>query len=182
MANELRDLRDRLLTLDHPDKLLRMADQYLSTYALMGETFVLPKEHALLRPIIEYYAGDLLGWLKFVRGVRDRLPPRSVEQGAVQMFYRTLDVRATQQSRRERITIAVSNAVKARAIADTPDAKQVYARRVVQAWSRQRYAEMDEARGRTVRPRLTTEERSEILEKFWEKIDEELSTGGFPQP
>lgn len=180
MSSDLSEFRERLLALDHPDKILRLADDFLTMLERQGEAFVLPRQYALIRPVLEYYAGDLPGWLKFVRGVRDRLPLKSDERAAVQAFYRTLDVRHVQKIRRDRIKLAVDNATKAGKLTSDANDRHRYARRVVQHWSKRRFAAMDEAREKGARDRLTAEERNEICDLFWESVDEELSIGGFP--
>ena len=54
-------------------------------------------------PILERYAYDLHGYVKFVRAVCDDWADNRAQRAELVKFYRTLVVRAIQQLRRDRL-------------------------------------------------------------------------------
>lgn len=178
----LQQFFNQLLTIERPDKLLRLADKYLQQLAEMGDSFILPKEHAFVRTPLEFFAGDLAGWLRFVKQVRDSVVPKSQAYEGLQALYRVLDIRYTQQQRRERLSAAVDEAVARGLIADIPDAKHQYARRCTQEWKLQRDALLDDARRKTKSGRVSVAEREMLLASFWAEIDEGITKGELPNP
>ena len=177
----LRETRDALLEMESPAKVLRLADKYLQAMQEMGSDFVLPLQHVFIKPILEFYAGDLVGWRKFVRGVRDLLPRRSAAQLDVQDFYRTIDLRMVQQERRERLNAAVDTAVRLKKIPADYQSKVRYAKRCTQHWLKRKVAVMAEARSRISSGRVSREECDSILTNFWAEIDDEISRGELPE-
>lgn len=180
---DLRELRDTLLRIDHPEKLLLLADKYLTQVEELGDDFILPKDHVIIKPILEYYSGDLPGWLKFVKGVRDRLPMagRKFHEG-VNDLYRTLEVRLTQQERRERLDRAVATAVAKKLISNDTTEKIRYARRCTQSWKMRRENLLKVTASQTGNNRLSVAERETLLHEFWQQIDEEIYNGELPKP
>lgn len=180
--SSLPQFRDSLLRQGHPDKIVRLADQYLRRLEEMGKDFILPKEHAVVRPLLEYYAGDLAGWVKFIRGIRDALPPRSKQQQGIHTFYRTILIRLTQQERRVRLDSAVAAAVRKKIIPNDYDTKVRYARKCTQYWMRRRMALLEAHRRETGTGRLSLEEREGLLTEFWSNVDAEIQQGELPKP
>lgn len=179
----LKVFRDMLLDAVNPEDLLRLADEYLQDMERKGEHFILPREHAVVKPVLEHYAGDLAGWVKFVKSVRDRLPVDGrVYHAGVQPFYRTLVVRLTQVQRRERLDAAVDLAVRKGLISDEYEAKMRYARRCTQVWKQRRDQLLKSHSDSTGKGRLSIEEREELLTEFWGQIAEELKNGEIPKP
>lgn len=180
---DLREFRDTLLRLDHPEQVLELADKYLSMFEEMGSNFVLPREHILVKPALDYYVGDLAGWVKFVKGVRDRLPMdgRQYHSG-VQEFFRKLEVRLTQQERRERLDAALTKAISKRIIPDDYDSKVRYARRCTQSWKLRRDNMLKSASASTKTGRLSVAERETLLAEFWSNVDAEIANGELPKP
>jgi hypothetical protein len=178
---DLKEFRATVLRLDRPEDVLKLADSYLTRMQEMGDKFILPREHVLVKPALEYYAGDLAGWVKFVKSVRDRLPKdgRTFHQG-IQELYRTLEIRLTQQERRERLDAAVAVAVKKRLIDDDYDSKMRYARRCTQVWKIRRDNLLKAHIPK--KGRISLEERDELLTKFWEDIMAEIRNGEVPKP
>ena len=180
---DLREFRDTLLRLERPEEVLLLADKYLTTMEEMGDSFVLPREHVVVKPALEFYAGDLEGWVKFVRGIRDRLPMagRQYHKG-VNELYRKLEIRLTQQERRERLDRAVTVAVKKKYIEDDYQEKLRYARRCTQVWKMRRDNMLKVAAGTTKTGKVSLGEREQLLEEFWSNINEEIQTGEIPKP
>ena len=180
---DLKEFRDTLLRLDRPGEVLRLADTYLRQFEDMGDKFVLPKQYELIKPVLETYYHDLAGWVKFVRGVRDRLPVSGRKyHPEVQELYRTLEIRLMQQTRRERLDKAVAMAVRRKMIESTYDEKMRYARRCTQAWKVRRDNMLTVASKQTSKGRLSVEEREELLAEFWAGIDAEIDNGELPKP
>lgn len=180
---DLREFRETLLRLDRPEEVLLLADRYLTQLEAMGDSFVLPREHVLVKPALEFYAGDLAGWVKFVKGVRDRLPVsgRQYHKGMNEL-YRKLEIRLTQQERRERLTRAVDMALRKGMVENNYDAKMVYARRCTKAWQTRRDNMLALAAKQTQTGRLSAAEGAELRDEFWQRIDEEIANGELPKP
>ena len=179
---DLREFRATVLRLDKPEEVLRLADKYLAQMEEMGDSFVLPREHVLVKPVLEYYAGDQSGWLKFLDSIRQRLPKnrRKFHEG-VQELFRTVEVRVVQAERRARIDAAVTMAVRKKLIPADYDSKMQYGRKCTQTWQLRRtdtLAKAAKAQGR----KLTVEERELILSEFWREIDAEIVRGELPKP
>lgn len=176
-------LKSLLLSVPNPAPALRIADEYLRQYAALGSAFVLPQQYAQLKPIIDYYAGDLPGWVKFVRGIRDSLPKDGrTFHTDMHDLYRTLEVRLTQQERRDRLDSAVQAAVRKGIIPDEPSEKLRYSRRCTQHWKLRRDALLKAHAAATGKKRLSMEERDDLLTQFWTEIQEEISIGVLPPP
>jgi len=182
MAHPLAELREHLLYLpDIADK-LKVADSYLVLHARMGSGFILPAQHAVVKPILDYYAGDLTGWVKYVKGIRDRIGRSDERWADLQELYRMLEIRNTQRIRRERLNSALAVALSRKLIADNKSAKAAYERRCTLEWMRLRTLTLDAARKGSPSKRLTEDERSKLLDEFWEGVDQQLAAGEIPKP
>lgn len=180
---DLREFRATVLRLDRPEDVLRLADNYLRQFEELGDHFILPREHKMILPVLETYVNDLPGWVKFVKGVRDRLPIDGRKfHGGMQELYRTLEVRLTQQQRRERLDAAVAMALKKRLITDDYDSKVRYARRCTQAWKLRRDNMLKVAAAQAKSGRLNAVEREDMLAEFWQGIEQEIQNGELPKP
>ena len=180
---DLREFRETVLRLDHPETLLILADKYLTDMEAKGDSFILPKEHVAVKPVLEFYAGDLEGWVKFVAGIRDRLPVSGRKfHPEVHMLYRTLEIRLTQQQRRERLSRAVEVAVKKRLIPNDYEEKMRYARRCTKEWQLRKTRLLDALRAGSKQNRVSVAERDSVLRDFWLNIDAEIENGELPKP
>jgi len=180
---DLREFRDTLLRLDRPEEVLQLADTYLTHMAELGDEFILPKKYEIVKPVLEYYSDDLEGWVKFVRGVRDRLPMsgRQYHPG-VNALLRKLEIRLTQQKRRDRLDSAVTMAVRKSIIESNYDAKVRYAKRCTQAWKMRRDTMLKNAAMSAKTNRLSVAERELLLSEFWQNIEAEIQNGELPKP
>lgn len=160
---------------------LRLADRYITQKELFGSNFVLPAEHRALDPIIARYSGALPEFVKYVKAVRDAAPAKSRTYDSPHELYRTLNVRLVQQDRRDRAGRALAWLEKYYPKL-TYDQRVRWIRKVEQQWGQRRMASMDDARRKTERGRLATDEREVILRKFWETIDAEIAEGDLPKP
>lgn len=175
-------LREKLLDHSNPAELLRIADNYLQSMGKMGEAFVLPAEHRLILPALEFYAGDLDGWVKYVKGIRDRLDPSDSRWRDVYELYRNMEIRRVQRIRRDRLVAVVTEAVKQRLIENTVPARQRYANRCTQHWAKARAAVLDAVRSKTKSGKVSEAERSEVLAEFWAAVDDDIKKGELPTP
>lgn len=178
----LRQTRDELLTVGSPDKVLLLADKYLQQMEELGDDFRLPGDHAFLRPILEHYYEDLEGWVKFIKGVRDRLPPRSEESGAVSAVYRTVSIRLVQRERRVRIDKAVTKAIEKQMIEPKYVVKVAYGNKCVQKWKIRRDQFLKGHRRESKTGRLSQDVQEKLLQEFWNMIDMEIENGEVPKP
>lgn len=181
MAHPLAELKSELLGMDDPSQLLRIADSYLSSMGKLGSAFILPNEHRIIRPILEYFPGDLEAWLKYVRQLY-RVMPVGAGRSGVYDLMRTLEIRNTQRERRIRITAATNMAIKLGLIEDLPEERLRYSRRCVQVWTKERQAMLNGMRRNTKTGRLNEDERSLALDNFWAQIDEGIAVGKVPEP
>lgn len=180
ILNDLGKLTDELLSNHDAVRWLRLADNYIQMYNKAPREFILPRLHAKVRPLIEIYANDLPGFVRYILGVRDSFQTESVAYMELHRLYRTISTRALQQERRHRVNTAVETALKARGTPASFETKQLWARRVEQEWGRRRMERMAEVRAKTRRNRLSVDERSQVLEDFWAEIDGEIARGELP--
>ena len=107
----IRDATYAILDSEHPDGWLRLADTYIGNYNALPKSFVLPREHATIKPIIDVYYNDLAGFVEYIKAIRDTLtgePKRTVHE-----LYRTISTRYVQQVRRRRADNALRAVEKA---------------------------------------------------------------------
>ena len=176
----IHELTDDLLLNHEPAKWLRLADSYIQMFNKSPREFILPREHARLKPLIEIYAHDLQGFVLYILGVRDSYTHDAATYADLHKLYRTVSTRALQQDRRVRLNAAVEKAMQLRGRPASFHTRATWARRMEQAWGQRRLQHMSEYRDKTQRNRLTVEERSEILDEFWKSIEEEIARGDLP--
>ncbi len=161
-------------------KLLELADSYMMSYNRMPESFVLPHKHAALKPLIDQYARSLSGWVLYVQGVRDTFERGSDEYAAVHEFYRRINVRYLQHSRRERLNRAYDKAAELWGPIAFSDRQQWF-HKLEHTWARRRLAYMESVRKGAGIKRLTDDERRDVLDEFWALIDQEIDEGKLPR-
>lgn len=179
--NELRAFTDKLVDDPHAAEQLRIADSYIRQYKELGRRFALPAEYAHLKPVIESYADDIGDFVRYVKELRDTVPPRKDSYIALHELYRTLLVRQVQQERRDRIGRALEWLKKNHPLL-TAQQRAAWARKVEQQWGKRRMRLMEDARRTTASGRLNTDEREMLLEAFWKEIDKEIEQGKLPRP
>ena len=176
----MHELTDELLLDREAVKHLRLADNYIQMFNKAPRDFILPREHAKLKPLIEIYANDLNGFVRYILGVRDSFTHDTGAYTELHKLYRTISTRLLQQERRRRLTAAVDKAMEKRAKPASAETKAVWARKLEQEWGRRRLRYMTGYRDKTHRNRLSADERGEILERFWSTIDAEIAAGKLP--
>ena len=172
---------DSLFHDPHAAAKLRMVDNYILQAHRFGSEFVMPREHRSLKPLVTRFFGNFNRFVFFVKEVRDASAPRSKQQAALHGLYRTLEVRLVQQERRDRVRRAVDWLEREHPRL-TYDSRLRWARKLEQGWGRRRLSYMEDYRRMTAKHRLSTEEREEVLARFWTMIDNEINNGELPQP
>ena len=152
---------------------IHAADRYLQLYNQDPESFILPRQYAVLEPIISSYANNLGGFLGYVRGIRDSMGDLP-QAKLVQQIYRRVNTRYTQQIRRERSERALRKAEELYGPAPFI-LRQAWVARLEHLWAKRRLAYLDSHRPKG--GRLNIDERAEILGEFWGEIDHEIATG-----
>jgi hypothetical protein len=172
---DLRTTTGKLLRDPDPAQWLRLADSYIQAYNRIPDKFVLPAQHAFLKPIIESFAQDTQALSRYILALRD-----AVDGGArdeLHALYRTISMRALQTDRRARIKRAVSvleEQYRRSGRALDHDELQRVSRFVEQTWGDMRMQAMAMAREQLKAKRLTVEERAIELSAFWRTIDAAL--------
>lgn len=158
-----------------PAVYLTMADVYIKMYERMPDgKFVLPKNHKDIKLLIEQFAYDLDGFVDFVKDVRDIAAARNDDSySELQEFYRTVNTRLLQQSRRGRVDKAVECLTKIHGKPEFP-VLQEWRRKIEKVWAERRMEFLAERRNRLKSGRLSREEMAELVEKFWALIDAEV--------
>lgn len=176
--------------LRNPGKLgkwLSVADKHMQSYAQEHKksqaekpiTFLLPKAHAFMRPLIETYASNIEAFTEYLIGLRDRFDRNSAAYKEVQKVYRRINGRYIQQQRRERMERAVAKAEKLYGKIPFMQRMQWMAK-LEHQWAKQRLDFLEAQRARHENDRLPAEDRVERLAEFWENIDTEINEGKLP--
>ena len=179
---DLRETTTYLLRLPDIGAWLKLADNYISTYNRMPQRFVLPVEHALLKPIIEAFAKDGAAFTTYIHALRDAADGAAYDE--LHALYRTVMVRVMQTVRRTRLRKATLlllpqlEPLLGRDIAY--DDQQRVAKFLEQCWGAMRIAAMSEGRTNQKAKHLNTNDRSVLLENFWKNLDQQLDQGEVP--
>lgn len=157
-------------------KWVRLADSYIQAYNRIPNQFVLPREHAALKPVIDAFALDTQAFAQYIRALRDGSEGLAYEE--LHEIYRTISVRALQAQRRTRLRkatlIMVPRVEKALGRPLRYDDEVVLSKFIEQRWGAMRMDAMAEARSERSVKRLPTEDRSVLLEQFWQSLDKAL--------
>lgn len=168
--------------LRNPDKLkdwLSIADQHMQTYAENRATFLLPRAHEFLKPLIETYATNLEGFTEYLLGIRDCFDRQSAAFKDAQAVYRRINGRYIQQQRRARMDRAIAKAEEM--WGHIPYVSRVqWMAALEHQWANRRLDFLEANRRRYQRDRLPSEDRTELLAEFWEQIDTEIYEGKLP--
>lgn len=174
---DVRNATDFILHDHDPAKWLVLVDQYVLTLTRVGE-LILPREHAVLRPVVEAFQDDLPGFVDYVRALRDTLPAGEAKIN-VHQFYRVLAVRHAQQVRRRRLDKALDKAGAVLGRALDPDERRRVAILLEKHWGARRLQLLRDTKKQLGR-RVSTAERAELLDQFWAEVDAEIAAGRLP--
>ena len=179
---DLRETTSYLLRLPDIGAWLKLADKYITAYNSMPEHFVLPVQHALLKPIIEAFAKDGSAFTTYIHALRDAT--EGVARDELHALYRTVSVRVLQTVRRTRLrkaTLLLLPQLEPLLGRDIGyDDQQRVAKFLEQCWGAMRMAAMSEQREQQQSKRLNTGDRTVLLENFWKNLDQQLDRGEVP--
>jgi len=159
---------------------LRLADSYIQAYNRMPDSFVLPADHVILKPIIEAFAANTSAFAQYIKTLRDASDSHDYDE--LHDLYRTIDMRSLQAERRSRIRKAVALLMPefSRALERelTYEEQLKMARFIEHRWGAMRLAHLDQERRKHNSKRLPAEERATSLSQFWKSIETALDNGG----
>lgn len=175
----LRDATRTILGSESPAEWLRLADMYIGSFNQMPSSFVLPAQHAVLKPVIEAFHSSTEAFVKYIQAIRDQYQPGD-QRAELQMLYRTVLTRSVQQSRRARVARAITVAETMFGRSLDPDERDRVTKKLEQYWAQRRMQFLKSARGSTDKGRLRSDERTELLKQFWAEIDGEIERRDLP--
>ena len=168
--------------LRNPDKVkqwLLLADKYMQAYKEDKNSFILPKAHGFLEPLILAFNSNLDGFIQYLAELRNSYDRGSHQFEETQAVYRRINGRFVQQQRRERIGRAIAKAEELYGEIAYP-ARVQWMADLEHAWAQRRLAFLEAQRTRLKQERLDTELRTEYLLEFWDIIDTEIHKGEVP--
>jgi len=157
-------------------KWLNLLDKYMQSFADDPQSFLLPKAHAHLEPVVQTYAFNTEGFALYLLEIRDSFSKEDKSWEHAQSLYRKVNSRYTMQARRERSGRATTKAEELYGPTDYHSRLQWVAD-VEHRWAQRRLAFLDAYRDKYKSPRLDTETRAEVLAEFWDMIDTEILEG-----
>lgn len=175
----LRETTQAILGADDPAEWLRLADMYIATFNQMPASFVLPAQHAVLKPAIVAFHHDPATFARYIEAIRDQFPPGDKKIG-LHRLYRTVLTRVVQQDRRARMARALVAVEKMIGRPLTTDERERVIHKLEQHWAYRRMQFLKAARSSTAKGRLSSDERAEMLKQFWEEIDAEIERRELP--
>lgn len=167
---ELRDSTLALITSSNPATLLKLADKYIETYNAVPDRFVLPREHVVLKPVIESFHDSLGDFVAYLRAIRNYLS--GVEKDEVHRLYRTILTRHVQQVRRSRVERALKSVEKMLGRKLDSDERKRLGRKLEQHWHARREALRRANKGAA--------QGQGMFDEFWKTIDTEIENGDLP--
>lgn len=173
---DLRETSQAIRRSDNPAALLQLADSYIDMYNATPESFVLPHDHDIIRPIIEVFHNDLPGFVAYVKALRNVCV--GVNYDAVHKFYRRVNTRLVQQVRRDRVERAIRVYERTRGVTYTAEERNQLAQKLEQHWGHLRLLMLESERNKGG---LTVGSRALLLAKFWASIDKDIDDGELPE-
>lgn len=179
----LGEATDFLLQSNDPSDDLLMVETLMDNVRQRGTEYEISRTYLHLVPFVEAYTYNMVGWLKFVRSVRDDIASiygrGSAKYMGMQKFFRTLEVRYVQQMRRERLRQAVAW-LEVEHPGLTTEQKKLWCKRLEQLWMKQRRAWLAAHRKQHGK-RLNLDEQREVLDAFWADVDDNIKQGNLPR-
>lgn len=173
---DLRKATSRLIRSYDVGRWIELADNYIRLYNKMPQSFVLPVDHELLKPIIDAFASDAHAFCDYIKALRDGSSGKEYDD--LHYLYRTISLRTLQNERRTRLRKAVENVLPTlerkldRAL--NYQEKMTVGRVIEQLWGLKRLETLTAERSLRKADRLSAEERSEVLINFWRGLDRKL--------
>lgn len=176
---QLRDATRLILDSEAPADWIKLADSYISSFNKLSESFILPSAHAMLAPVINAFYDNDAAFGEYIRAIRDQLPPGH-QRDELHATYRTINGRSVQQVRRARLARALLVVEAAIGRRLDPDERVRVSTKLEQHWGKRRLDYLKEARSKTLKGRVSADERSDLVHTFWDTIDAEITRGDLP--
>lgn len=178
----LRDSTSRLLRSNDIVGYMRLADAYIRAYNKVPTKFVLPKQHEILKPVIEAFAKDTGAFADYIRILRDSVD--GVAKDELHDLYRSVSVRALQVVRRTRLRKAlVALLPQLEKVAGRPlsyEQQMLLLKQIEHEWGKMRMDAMSKERTALKSARINSEERTRVLDQFWADMDKAIERGDIP--
>jgi len=146
----------------------------------MDGKFLIPAEYRAIAPLVEEFLYKPAEFVEYVKMVRDESEDVGA-RGDLHELYRSLSVRALQAIRRPRLrraTVLITPEVDAALGRSTSFSEHTRISNYIEKfWGALRLEAMSVAREALKSKRLSTEEKSIVVNQFWAKIDQELDAG-----
>ena len=141
----------------------------------------LPRSLAIIAPLINEYYEDRMGWLEFVRYVRDNGPwdLDSAKWKEVQHLMRNENSNAVQFRRRMYAGLAADLKEKTFGKGQRGD-RTAYMKAVQKLWKDQLKFKVSKARAESGKKHLPQDEQMEVSDKFWTQIESDINAGKIP--
>jgi hypothetical protein len=181
--DSLKDLREWFLADPEVNApVFKIADYYLVKYDENAEAFLIPHDHAFVKPVVEAFAGESMAYAKWLRKLTGNYlvkgSPPAVIIGEVA---KAAQCRGINRRKRYLEGEAIRQAVIKGMIQDKPVDKQRYKRRVSEVIKREYKALLDGVRAKTKGGRISVEERDEIVTAFWDELLQRYTSGDVPE-
>lgn len=180
MSSELHQVMQTIIDSKTPVMWLELVDGYIDLFNRSPKTFILPAPHANLSVAIEHFHDDTLAFRNFIRKVRDEV--EKSQRIDVHKFYRKVNTRVSQRILRDRKYTAIQKIEQHLGIEFAPGQRDAVYAWLTQYWGKSRSDFLAEHRINTPEKRLSSEQRTELSEQFWDKVDDDLANNIFPIP
>lgn len=180
MDKELHYVQQMIIDSKNPVAWLELVDGYIDLYNRSPSTFILPGAHAHLMVVIQHCGDDGLKLRQFVREVRDALEKSAKIE--VHKFYRKVNTRVSQRILRDRKNTAIKKIQSHLGIEFTSGQWDAVYAWLTQYWAKARVDFLNMHRAGASGKRLTSEQRTDLSEEYWDKVDDDLRNDIFPIP
>lgn len=180
MKKEVNEAFSFIVDSETPAEMAELLDAYIQMYKKSVTNFIMPTEHKQLHFAVVKFASDLKSYVDFIGQTRDVLGVQHYEE--MQFVFRRINSRFTQIERRRRLkkaTEIIGNTLGERFTIGQGNAVECW---LENYWSKERIASLADARNRGSGTRLSTEERAEICDVFWNSVDHALKNKISPIP
>lgn len=161
----------------------KIADYYLVSYDDDPQNFrPIPKDDAFAKPVVEAFAGDTLGYVKWLRKLTNTYLVRgSAPAMLIGEVCKSAQSRGINRRKRLLETEAIRHAVNKGMIKDVSLEKLRYKKRVSE-WIKKEYKlRLDAARRSAKGGRISNEDREELVGEFWDELLQSFSAGDIPE-
>jgi hypothetical protein len=179
MNPNLATVRKAILRDADPATLLIAVESGIRVYQRAPDSLVLPKDHKMLLPLIEAFAGKPAEFAEFVRSIRDDLED-SLHYEKLNTVFRRIFTKGVTMARRRRPTgavLCVAKQLKKIGRELEYRDKLVVANVLEKAWGAKRLQALRSTRSELRVERLTEEQKEDVLADYWRKVDKSIERG-----